>query len=139
MNQLLAKLNYRDQERVVVINAEDEIISMIFDDAQTTIDRNIDPRYPYSFMIIFVRNRREVEQYAPMSLHNLVADGVLWFCYPKKSSGRYRTDIDRDHGWDTLNESGLRIVRQVTIDDDWSAIRFRNIKYIRSSSDGSSH
>jgi hypothetical protein len=135
MNQLLAKLNFRDQERIAVINAEEEIISKILDDAKITIDRNIDPRYPYGFMIFFVKNSREVEQYAPMALHNLVADGVRWFCYPKKTSRKYRADIDRDHGWNTLNDSGLRIVRQVTIDENWSAIRFRNIKYVKSSSD----
>lgn len=132
MAEILSKLNYRNQKRVAVINIGEEIIKQIFGDSDDImIDRKIDPRYPYNFMIFFVRNSYEVEQLAPMALHNLVADGILWFCYPKKSSKKYPTNIDRDHGWDTLNNSGLRIVRLVSIDNDWSAVRFRNIKYIK--------
>ncbi len=132
MAEILSKLNYRNQKRVAVINVDEDIITQIFGDSgDVVIDRKIDPRYPYNFMIFFVRNSYEVEQLAPMALHNLVADGILWFCYPKKTSKNYRTDIDRDHGWTTLNNSGLRIVRQVSVNDDWSAIRFRNIKYIK--------
>ena len=67
-----------------------------------------------------------------MALHNLMADGILWFCYPKKTSKKYRTDLDRDHGWKSLNDSGLFGVRMVSIDDDWSAFRFRNAKFIKS-------
>ena len=70
--------------------------------------------------------------YAPMILHNLMADGILWFCYPKKTSKKYKSDIDRDHGWSPLNNSGLHGIRMVAIDNDWSALRFRNIKYIKS-------
>ena len=70
--------------------------------------------------------------YAPMILHNLMADGILWFCYPKKTSKKYKSDIDRDHGWEPLNDSGLHGIRLVAIDNDWSALRFRNKKYIKS-------
>jgi hypothetical protein len=132
MTELLVKLNYKSQQRVAVINADEEIITKIFDDSiDIVIDRKIDPRYPYGFMIIFARNKADIEKLTPQALHNLVADGVLWFCYPKKTSTKYRTDVDRDHGWDTLNDSGLRVVRIVSIDDDWSAMKFRNIKYIK--------
>jgi len=76
----------------------------------------------------------EVEQSAPTTLHNLIADGILWFCYPKKTSKKYKTDIDRDHGWKALNDSGLYGIRLVSIDEDWSAFRFRNKKFIKSAS-----
>jgi hypothetical protein len=69
-----------------------------------------------------------------MALHNLMDDGVLWFCYPKKTSKKYSSDIDRDHGWKVLNDSGLYGIRMVAIDKDWSALRFRNKKYIKSTS-----
>jgi hypothetical protein len=48
----------------------------------------------------------------------------LWFAYPKKS-GRIRSDIDRDHGWDVMTASDLLPVTQIAIDVDWSALRFR--------------
>jgi len=134
MNHLLAKLNYKGQERIAVINADEDLIVSLSDDLKNIIiDSEIDPRYPYEFMILFVKKTSEIELIAPMALHNLVADGILWFCYPKKTSKKYKSDIDRDHGWDTLNNAGLQGVRIISLDDNWSALRFRNKKYIKSS------
>jgi hypothetical protein len=135
MQTLLNKLNYKGQKRISIINADESFIHLISGDLKdVVIDQKIDPRYPYEFIIIFVKNQTEVELYAPMTLHNLMADGVLWFCYPKKSSKKYKSDIDRDRGWKALNDSGLHGIRLVAIDKDWSALRFRNKKFIKSSS-----
>jgi hypothetical protein len=134
MNHLLEKLNYKGQVRIAVINAEENVfLTLSANLNEVLIDREIDPRYPYEFIILFVTKVSEIENIAPMALHNLVADGILWFCYPKKTSKKYKSDIDRDHGWDLLNEAGLMGVRMVSIDEDWSAFRFRNSKYIKSS------
>ena len=133
MNNLLDKLNYKGQKRISVINAEGTFVHSIFSELKDVIiDQKIDPRYPYEFIIIFVKSVSEIELIAPTTIHNLKADGVLWFCYPKKTSKKYSSDIDRDHGWKVLNDSGLFGIRVVAIDKDWSALRFRNIKYIKS-------
>ena len=133
MKELLRKLNYKGQERIALINAEEDFaFSLSVELYSVVIDNEIDPRYPYSFIILFVKSISEVEHLTPIALHNLMADGILWFCYPKKSSKKYSTDLDRDHGWSTLNDSGLHGVRMVSVDDDWSAFRFRNARYIKS-------
>lgn len=133
MKELLRKLNYKGQERIALINAEECFtLSLSAELNGVVIDNEIDPRYPYSFIILFVKSYSEVEHLTPIALHNLMADGILWFCYPKKSSKEYVTDLDRDHGWKTLNDSGLRGVRMVSVDDDWCAFRFRNARYIKS-------
>jgi hypothetical protein len=135
MKNLLVKLNYKGQKRISIINAEEKFILLVSSELKDVIiDQKIDPRYPYEFIIIFVKGVSEVELFAPMTLHNLMADGVLWFCYPKKTSNKYSSDIDRDHGWKALNDSGLYGIRVVAIDEDWSALRFRNKKYIKSTS-----
>jgi hypothetical protein len=135
MKNLLDKLNYKGQKRISVINAEEMFIHSISANLRDVIiDQKIDPRYPYEFIIIFVKNVSEVERLAPNTIHNLKADGVLWFCYPKKTSKKYNSDIDRDHGWDILIESGYYGIRLVAIDENWSALRFRNKKYIKSTS-----
>jgi hypothetical protein len=135
MQTLLNKLNYKGQKRISIINAEESFIHFISQDLKDVIiDQAIDPRYPYEFIIIFVKLQSEVEMLAPMTLHNLMADGILWFCYPKKTSKKYKSDIDRDHGWKVLNDSGLYGIRLVAIDSDWSALRFRNKKFIKSTS-----
>jgi hypothetical protein len=133
MKRLLVKLNYKGQERIALINAEDSFaISLTNELKDVKIDKEIDPRFPYGFVLIFVRNISEVDILAPIALHNLLVDGVIWFCYPKKRSKKYKSDIDRDHGWKALNDSGLHGIRLISIDGDWSALRFRNAKFIKS-------
>lgn len=135
MNKLLEKLNYKGQQRIALLNAENGFIdSLSADLASIIIDKEIDPRCPYGFILIFVKKISEVEHATPVALHNLTADGILWFCYPKKSSKNYKSDLTRDQGWKILNDSGLYGIRMVSIDDNWSAMRFRNIKYIKSTS-----
>jgi hypothetical protein len=136
MQTLLEKLNYKGQKRIVIINSEKNFKLAPYKELKDVqIDNNIDQRFPYGFMIIFVRELADVEKYSPVALHNLTTDGVLWFCYPKKTSKIYSQDIDRDHGWKTLNEMDFYGVRIVSIDSDWSALRFRYKKYIQASSD----
>jgi hypothetical protein len=133
MDKLLTKLNYKGQKRIALINAGNEFpesVKKLLPDV--TVDTEIDPRYPYEFMLLFVGLVSQVELYAPLALHNLVSDGILWFAYPKKTSKKLSSDIDRDHGWEVLINSGFYPVRQVAVDDDWSALRFRNGRFIKS-------
>jgi hypothetical protein len=132
-NILLKKLNYKDHKRIVVINAGEILIkNLVKDLPEVQIDTEIDPRYPYEFMLIFVELVSEIKLVAPKALHNLKADGTLWFAYPKKTSKQYSSDIDRDHGWEVLLDRGFDKVRLVAIDEDWSALRFRNVRFIKS-------
>jgi hypothetical protein len=132
MDILLGKLNYKGQKRIAVINADEfflKSLMKVLGDVQ--LDVEIDQRYPYEFMLIFVELVSELEVLAPKALHNLTSDGILWFAYPKKTSKKYSSDIDRDHGWEVLLNRGFDKVRQVAVNDDWSALRFRNIRFIK--------
>ena len=50
-------------------------------------------------------------------------DGLAWLAYPK--AGKLGTDLNRDSLAAAVSERGVRPVRQVSIDDTWSALRFR--------------
>ncbi len=135
MKRLLEKLNYKEKDRIAVLNAEDSfVISLSGELRDVAIDKTIDPRFPYGFMLIFVKSAAEVETFTPIAIHNLLCDGVLWFCYPKKTSKKYKADIDRDHGWKPLNDIGFHGIRMVAVDENWSALRFRSVRFIKSSS-----
>jgi hypothetical protein len=135
MKDLLKKLNYKEYKRIAIINAEEHFLTELTKELNDIkIDREIDQRCPYEFIMVFVRSVDEVEHFAPIALHNLTADGILWFSYPKKTSEKYTTGPERDRGWKSLNEAGFHGIRMVAIDNDWSAMRFRNMKYIKSAS-----
>ena len=51
------------------------------------------------------------------------ADRLAWISYPK--GGRLGTDLNRDRLVAALAAHGVQPVRQVSIDDTWSALRFR--------------
>lgn len=51
-------------------------------------------------------------------------DALFWISYPKKSAG-VETDLTRDEGWARVTSDGWRGVRQILIDETWSALRFR--------------
>lgn len=135
MKELLKKLNYKGQLRIAVINAEESFFLAVAKELEGVItDNDIDQRCPYDFMILFAKNISEVNLLAPVALHNLTADGILWFCYPKKTSKKMKSDLERDKGWKALNDSGFFGIRMVSVDDDWSAMRFRNSRFIKSTS-----
>jgi len=135
MKTLLGKLNYKGQKRIVVMNADKDLTLASGDELKDVqVDTDIDLRYPYEFMMIFVRKISEVRNIAPVALHNLADNGVLWFCYQKKSSKRSSSDLDRDHGWKPLNDMDFYGMRMVSVNEEWSALRFRNIKHIKATS-----
>jgi hypothetical protein len=49
---------------------------------------------------------------------------VLWVAYPKAN----RADINRDTLRPILGEHGMRPIGQVSVDEVWSAMRFRPLK-----------
>ncbi len=84
-----------------------------------------------NFAIVFVTEKKQIENRIETVYPKLVGDAVLWFAYPKQSSNNYITEISRDHGWGVLGDYNLEPVRQVSIDEDWTALRFRKVSFIQ--------
>ena len=70
----------------------------------------------------------EVSRVALDLAPRLEGDAVLWCAYPK--ARRYRCAFTRDSGWAAMGAAGSEPVRQVAIDEDWSALRFRRVEHI---------
>lgn len=79
----------------------------------------------------FVTQQTEVDALARELASKARGDALLWFAYPKGSSKRYKCEFNRDTGWAILGDLGFEAVRQVAIDEDWSALRFRSVEYIK--------
>jgi hypothetical protein len=83
-----------------------------------------------AFSLAFVTRQAEVDAIAAIVAGKARGDAVVWFAYPKGSSKRYRCEFNRDNGWAALGKAGFEAVRQVAIDEDWSALRFRRVEFI---------
>ncbi|QNL20468.1 hypothetical protein HZR84_00375 [Hyphobacterium sp. CCMP332] len=130
--QLFKKLNYKDQSKAIILFAPENIKSFL---TKSDFGNLIKPKFnadsEWSFLLCFAQNRKELENHIETILPSINGDVVLWFAYPKKSSKNYYSDINRDNGWEALGKYNFEPVRQVSIDDDWSALRFRHISYIK--------
>lgn len=60
---------------------------------------------------------------AQVALAAAQREALAWVAYPK--GGKLGTDLNRDRLAAALSERGVRPVRQIAIDDTWSALRFR--------------
>jgi hypothetical protein len=74
---------------------------------------------------MFVESRAELDRFKPMMKKSMDPSGLIWVAYPKKTSKKYKSDLSRDDFWEAFKAFGLEPVRQVAIDEDWSALRFR--------------
>jgi hypothetical protein len=53
-------------------------------------------------------------------------DKLSWIAYPK--DGQLSTDLSRDILNEHMKSKGVAGVRQISIDEVWSALRFRPVK-----------
>lgn len=74
--------------------------------------------------LVFVRFAAEVSGVAAqMAVAAAKADQLAWVAYPE--AGQLGTDLNRDRLAAALAAHGIRPVRQISLDDTWSALRFR--------------
>jgi hypothetical protein len=132
MTPLFKKLNFKGQKEICIINAPAEFDQEIeVMRAETIINESLRDCKKADFILAFVKTEKEIEAFAAALQKKSEGDPVIWFAYPKKTSKKYQVDINRDSGWDSLRKSGLDTVRAVSIDDDWSALRFRKKEFIK--------
>lgn len=129
---LFKKLNYAGQPEIVVLSAPESFAAVLADMAgMTEIHTQLSAEDRMSFLLAFCTKQAEVDALAGVCAEQTVGDAVVWVAYPKGSSKRYRCEFNRDNGWAALGAQGFEPVRQVAIDEDWSALRFRRVGYIK--------
>lgn len=132
MTPLFKKLNFKDQEEIAIINSPEEFENELEQmKSETGIHNNLSDLTNADFVISFVSSKIEIDKLASQLRNKIKGDPVIWFAYPKKTSKKYKVEINRDSGWESLHEIGLDTVRAVSIDDDWSALRFRKVEFIK--------
>ncbi|WP_308017550.1 DUF3052 domain-containing protein [Alkalihalobacillus deserti] len=86
----------------------------------------------YGFIHVFGTTNDDLKTRATQVVDLLKEDGLLWLSYPKKTSKKYKgSDCNRDTVATLLGEHGFEPVRQVAVDEDWSALRFRHVSLIK--------
>jgi len=139
MPSTFEKLNLKNHPTILVLNApasfEPELAAL----QAVTILRNLRPLTAIDFSLAFVTTQQQVDTLAAAIASRAKGDAVVWFAYPKGTSKRYKSEINRDTGWQALGQAGFEPVRAVAIDEDWSALRFRRVEFIKTMTRANEH
>ncbi|HTB32279.1 MAG TPA: hypothetical protein VK808_09660 [Bacteroidia bacterium] len=121
MQDVVKKFKFKDNG--VILNAppaiEKELVKLGF---KTEFDK----KYKSKNTLVFINSDKEYLGFLKNDLKNVETDSILWFAYPKGTSG-IKTDINRDTIRVTGEEFGITTVTAISIDDTWSALRFRPV------------
>jgi hypothetical protein len=130
MPSIFEKLNLGEHREILVLNAPESFDSALGTLQGVRVVRGITAVKKLSFALAFVTQQAQLDRLSKTIAAKAAGDALLWFAYPKASSKRYPCDFNRDQGWDALRKLGFDSVRQVAIDEDWSALRFRRLEFI---------
>ena len=122
--KLLKKLRMQPGQRVLILNAPQDYLEELgpLPEGVEVADK---PEGVFDFVQVFAKNMAELEKQVPVAAEAVKHDGLLWVSHPKKSSS-VESDLSRDVVWKSVAKTGLRAVTQVSVNDVWSAIRFRS-------------
>jgi hypothetical protein len=133
MTSVFQKLNLKAQTEIVLFNAPTSFEPELAKLQSVKIIRH--PKEPASvqFALGFTQQQAELDRLSRLLAAHSSGDVVLWFAYPKGTSKRLVCEFNRDNGWHVIRKAGFDSVRQVAIDEDWSALRFRRLEYSKDS------
>ncbi len=132
MTPLFKKLNFKQQTEVGVFNAPASFdVEVQLMEGTAAFVRDAKKVKKGDFLIAFAATQQELDVLSNMMVSLVANDGIMWFCYPKGTSKKYKCDFNRDTGWHVLGALGFEPVRAVAIDEDWSALRFRKVEHIK--------
>jgi hypothetical protein len=122
-NALVRKLRLLPHQRVLALHAPESFLISL-QPLPFKLLLHEQPDGLYQLVLVFAMNSLELNDLLPVATASLEKEGILWLCYPKKSSG-IKSDLTRDEGWLNVLEAGWDGVAQVAIDATWTAMRFK--------------
>lgn len=129
MSEILKKLKLTSQSPILILNAPEEYKEVIRD---IEGEVHTDIKGKYKFIQVFAKSIAEAKEYIGACIEALDGDGYLWICYPKGTSKKYKSDLNRDTTFEVTAEYNFQGVTLVSIDNDWSAFRIRHNDNIKS-------
>jgi hypothetical protein len=131
MASVFEKLNLKDRQEMVVLNAPASFEAELAQLPVMTIHHSLASVAETGFVLAFVTKKSEVDALVAKVAKCAKGDAIVWFAYPKGTSKKYKCDFNRDTGWDELKAAGFDTVRAVAIDEDWTGLRFRRVEFIK--------
>jgi hypothetical protein len=113
-----AKLQMRPDQSVSLVNAPADF------DGGDLADHPDAPEATADLVLVFVSDAEELARLIGIVASAAARGALTWIAYPK--AGRVGTDLNRDRVRGRVAEHGLDTVRQVALDEVWSALRVKS-------------
>lgn len=78
-------------------------------------------------VLLFVNSLAEATARTPKAGQLVKPGGMLWLAYAKGAS-KVKTDVNRDKLWKAIEPLGWQPIRQIALDEVWSAMRFKPVE-----------
>jgi hypothetical protein len=131
MSALFKKLNVGAHTTLHILNAPASFDAELAQLTDRSVHKAVVKGQSISFVIAFATTQAAVDAVSKTIANASAGDVVVWIAYPKGTSRKLKCDFNRDTGWQVLGSEGFETVRQVAIDEDWSALRFRRHQYVK--------
>jgi hypothetical protein len=120
---LLNKLRLKVGQRILLLNPPLNFLEVL-GNLPAGMHLDSTPEGEYDAVLLFVKDSLELGEFKTAILNAIRYDGLLWISYPKGSS-KVKTDLNRDILWEKMADTNWRPVTLVSVDETWSAMRFR--------------
>jgi hypothetical protein len=115
---LASKLQLKDGQRVEAVLAPGSVAAALIGSLAEGEDNEDSPG-----LLVFVADSSTLEERRTQIVEAAASDRLTWVSYPK--SGQLGTDLHRDSFAALLSTGRIQPVRQIALNDVWSALRFR--------------
>ena len=120
---LLSKLRINVEDPVWIINAPGPDCLDLF--RQCLIKNKLSGQSPVGQLVLFVIDGKDLAHQLPLLKKYIAPHTLFWICYPKKT-GTIVSDLIYMKPWDIVFNSGYRGQTSVSINNDWTGMRFTN-------------
>ena len=117
MKTVFDKLNLKNVKQILALNPPAGFAAELSRLEGVAILRDAGAAERVEFALAFVTTRAEIEAIAPVVAGKAPGDAAVWFAYPKGSSKRRKSEINRDRGWEAPAEPVREAVRSGTMTD----------------------
>ena len=117
---LAKKLGIKSGNKVRLINAPEHYFNL-FTDMPEDIDI-ADNRQQKDFIHFFTKDSKELNKVLPRLKNEIVANGIIWVSWPKKSA-KTNSDVNENMIRDLALKNGLVDIKVCAVDEVWSGLK----------------
>jgi hypothetical protein len=119
---LVEKLGIKSGQRIAIVGAPSGFPATL-GNLPSGVRRARELRGAIEVIIYFARSRAELTRRIASSKRAMAPAGMLWLCWPKKTSA-FESDLDGNVVREIGLAAGLVDVKVCAVDADWSGLKF---------------